>query len=301
MFRAIYAPGNFYIVHVDRSSGADLVADVKEFLRPYQGAEMLPSRRAVWGGYSLVDAELRGMSRLLEKSADWKYYINLSGQDFPLKSQGYIRRFLTTHVDTQFIRHEDQRSARPETMNRLSRVFIEAFQRIFRTGLKRKFPAGATPYIGTQWKIVSRRFCEYVCHDAGADRFKRFYRRSFIADEGFFQTVMMNGFRRGAVINDDMRSIDWVADGDIKLRPRVFTAEDALRLTLSPDLFARKFDSGEDSEILDILEHHLEKWHDAALSSRVMVDPLWRGPPKAGEITFPPDRTTKPPPIMAAA
>ena len=58
---------------------------------------------------------------------------------------------------------------------------------------------------------------------------------------------MMNSRALGEVMNDDLRTIDWVPDGDIKLRPRTFVAADALRLTLSPDLFARKFDAGEDS------------------------------------------------------
>lgn len=258
MFRAIYVPGNHYLIHVDKSSGSALAKDIAAFLAPYQGTEILPARRALWGGYSLVDAELRGMTRLLEMNKGWSYYINLSGQDFPLKSQGYIRAFLEAHIDTQFIRHVDQAAARPDTMNRVNHIFVEAFQRIFRTGIARRFLSGTRPYIGTQWKVVSRRFCEYVCHDPKVERFKKFYGRTLIADEGFFQTVMMNGFSRGAVVNDDLRTIDWVPDGDIKLRPRTFVAKDALRLTLSPDLFARKFDESEDSAIFDLLERHLE-------------------------------------------
>lgn len=258
MFRAIYAPGNVYLIHVDKSSGPEIAADIAAFLKPYQGAEILPARRALWGGYSLVDAELRGMARLLEMDKSWKYFINLSGQDFPLKSQAYIRSFLDGQDETQFIRALDQRTRRPETMNRVNHVFIEVFQRIFRTGLSRKFLEGVRPFIGTQWKIVTRKFCEFACHDPAAKRFKRFYRYSFIADEGFFQTLMMNAFYPYSVVNDDMRTIDWVPDGDIKLRPRTFTAKDALRLTLSSDLFARKFDASVDDEILELLENHLE-------------------------------------------
>jgi len=258
MFRAIYVPGNSYLIHIDKSSGKALAEDLAAFLAPYQGVEILPARSALWGGYSLVEAELRGMARLLEMSSTWEYFINLSGQDFPLKSQSYIRAYLSAHADTQFMRCADQQLMRPDTMNRVSHIFIEAFQRIFRTGIARKFPRNATPFIGTQWKVVSRRFCAFVCHDPRANRFKRFYRNSFIADESFFQTVLMNGFLKGAVVDDDLRTIDWVPDGDIKLRPRTFTARDATWLKLSPDLFARKFDMSEDHEILDILEHHLE-------------------------------------------
>lgn len=89
------------------------------------------------------------------------------------------------------------------------------------------------------------------------DRYKSFYRNTFIADEGFFQTVMMNTAAHGEIVNDDMRMIDWIPDGDIKLRPRTFTTADAKTLTESSALFARKFDAGEDAQILDILEAHL--------------------------------------------
>lgn len=257
MFRAIHVPGNQYLIHIDRNSGPALAADIAAFIAAYPNAAILPSRKALWGGYSLVDAELRGMAQLLKMDANWKYFINLSGQDFPLKSQTYISDYLTAHDGTQFIRAVDQRLLRPDTMNRLDHYFLEAFSRIFRTGIARQYLAYATPFIGTQWKAVTRSFCDFVCHDKRADRYKRFYRRTFIADEGFFQTVMKNEFPDAFVANDDLRTIDWVPDGDIKLRPKTFTVHDRMRLTLSPDLFARKFDSNEDSEILDLLEIHL--------------------------------------------
>ena len=126
------------------------------------------------------------------------------------------------------------------------------------TGTARAFLLGDTPFIGTQWKAVTRSFCEYVCHDPRAERFKRFYRNSFIADEAFFQTVLMNGADHGIVMNDDLRMIDWVPDGDIKLRPRNYAKCDLDRLVSSSDLFARKFDAEENDDILVSLESHLQ-------------------------------------------
>lgn len=257
MFRAIFEPGNYYLIHVDKSSGAALRQDIDDFLRPYQNSEMLPSRSAVWGGYSLVDAELRGMRRLLDMGANWTHFINISGQDFPLKAQSYIRDFVAANPGRQFIRAVDQKHARPDTMNRLSHFFVELAGRVFRTRIPRRAQTRVTPYIGTQWKLVDRAFCEFVSHSPLIKRFRAIYRYSLIADEGFFQTVMMNTVGHGRVMNDDLRCIDWVPDGPIKLRPRTFLLSDALRLTLSPDLFARKFDSGEDGQILSLLEHHL--------------------------------------------
>lgn len=257
LFRSIYEPGNSYVVHVDKSSGADLAADLGNFLASYPEAKILPARNALWGGYSLVDAELRGMAALLEMNADWTHYINLSGQDFPLKSQAYIRAFLSAHPGKQFIRALDQRGQRPDTLNRISQYFVEFLGKIYRTRLARRFLPNATPFIGTQWKAVTREFCAFVCHDDRAARFKRFYRNSFIADEAFFQTVIMNHEGHAQVMNNDLRMIDWVPDGDIKLRPRNFGTADIARLVASPDLFARKFDSAEDTCILGLLEAHL--------------------------------------------
>ena len=257
LFKAIYAPGNQYVIHVDKSSGADLAQDIAAFLAPYSDVEILEPRDALWGGYSLVEAELRGMARLLEMDSAWTHYINLSGQDFPLKGQDYIRQFFAANPGKQFIRALDQRRERPDTMNRVSHLFVEEDGKMTATGVARPYLPDATPFIGTQWKAVTRSFCEFVCHDPRADRFKTFYRNSFIADEAFFQTVIMNSGDQGIVMNDDLRMIDWVPDGDIKLRPRNYDERDIAILERSTDLFARKFDAEADPEILTLLETHL--------------------------------------------
>ena len=106
--------------------------------------------------------------------------------------------------------------------------------------------------------VDTRSFCTYVCHDPRAQRFKDFYCDSFIADESFFQTVLMNSSGHGTVMNDDLRMIDWVPDGDIKLRPRNYGMDDLQQLERSRDLFARKFDAEEDDAVLTSLERHLQ-------------------------------------------
>lgn len=291
LFKAIYEPGNHYLIHIDQRSGPDLAADIAQFVEAYQGAEILAARKALWGGYSLVDAELRGMKRLLEMSSRWTHYINLSGQDFPLKTQAYIRDFLAANPGRQFIRALDQQIRRPETMNRISHRFIEGRGTIARTNVSRSYLPKARPWIGTQWKVVDRAFCQFVCSSPQVDRFKRFYRGTLIPDESFFQTVMMNTGLHGRVMNDDLRMIDWVPDGDIKLRPRTFKTADRKRLFASRNLFARKFDSTEDAEILTLLENHLRiaKSFDAeALSAfgsgrRGTVTPRTGADPDYGE------------------
>ena len=105
--------------------------------------------------------------------------------------------------------------------------------------------------------ILSRKFCEFVCYSPEVERFKRFYRHTFISDEGFFQTVIMNTSYKGIIVNDDKRTIVWVPIGKIKLRPRDFTSKDAEFLLASQGLFARKFDETVDAGIFSILELNL--------------------------------------------
>jgi hypothetical protein len=258
LFRALYNDQNHYVVHVDKNSGTDLAAEIRDFLRPYSNADMIRSEKAIWGGYSLVDAELRGMKRLLEMG-EWSHFINLSGQDFPLKPQTQIMAYLNANLHREFIKVMDQDQHRPDTMHRVSEYVVELEESIQRTARLRPFLTDATPYIGNQWMIVTRAFCEFVCHDPSVDRYKAFYENTLIADEGFFQTVMMNCAIESEITSDDLRMIDWIADGDIKLRPRTYQRADAADLKASSNLFARKFDQTVDGEILAVLERHLAK------------------------------------------
>lgn len=259
LFKSIYDPANHYLVHIDKNSGSGLDTEIRAFLADYPNSEVLLGQKALWGGYSLVDAQLRGMTQLLAMDDNWEFFINLSGQDYPLKSQDHIADFLSRHRGKEFIKVLDQRKARPETMARVGKYVVEFEKRIVRTIISRPFLRGASPYIGNQWMIVSRRFCEFVCHDPKANRYKSFYKNTFIADEGFFQTVMMNTTAHGEIISDDLRMIDWVPDGDIKLRPRTYTAEDAPELIASDCLFARKFDETVDGDVFDMIDGEIAR------------------------------------------
>ncbi len=274
LFRAIHHPDNHYLVHVDLNSGPELADEIGAFLRPYPNAELLTSQGAVWGGYSLVDVELRGMAKLLRMDRDWTYFINLSGQDFPLKTQGEIRAFLGRANGKEYLRVLDQQKLRPETMNRILHHFEETSTKMVQSPGNRPYLTDATPYIGNQWMMVTRAFCQYVCHAPEANRFKAFYRNSFIADEGLFQTVMMSDGAHGEIVNSDMRAIDWVADGDIKLRPRTYRAADAPALLASGNLFARKFDLTVDAEIIDILEARLTSSAPTRQTKREAPEPV---------------------------
>ncbi len=255
LFQAVYSQTNHYVVHIDKRSSPEVHQNISRFLSAFSNTSILQSEEMLWGGYSLVNAELRGIAELLKVGKRWDFFINLSGQDFPLKSQAAIHDYLRRHKGKDFIKVQDQRRVRPETLSRIKQFVSEIDGKIVKgTESDRTFLEGVTPYIGNQWMIASRKFCEFLTNSPEIDRFKEYYKNSFIADESFFQTVIMNTSYKGMIVNDDKRAIDWVPDGDIKLRPRTFTMNDAPMLKTSQALFARKFDVTEDAGILTLLE-----------------------------------------------
>ncbi len=279
LFKAIYDPKNYYLVHVDKRAGKDLYKQISNFLVDFPNTQLLNSQNVVWGGYSMVDVELKGIRKLLKISAKWDFFINLSGQDFPLKSQSVIKDFLRQNKGRSFIKIADQVKMRPNTLNRINNYFSESDNGFLGTPFKRLFLPKMTPYIGGQWKILSRDCCEFIVSSPKVAKFRKFYRNTLIPDEGFFQTVLMNTSYTGKIINDDKRAIVWIPDvnsrsysknstanstesliasGKIKLRPKTFITKDFSFLLASNAFFARKFDENIDLTIFDLLESNLQ-------------------------------------------
>jgi len=256
LFTAIYEADNYYLIHIDKKAHEELGKEIQDFLAPYPNVFISKSENVVWGGYSMVQAELDGIKHLLDIDASWDYFINLSGQDYPLKSQNIIRKFLTENNGRNYLKTADQKLKRPETMNRIENHFQELEGKLSPFTHKRDYLENVTPYIGGQWMILTRSCCEFICNSDEVKKFEDYYANTLIADESFFQTVLMNTTFNGALVDDDKRAIIWIPDGDIKLRPKTFTKEDFNFLQLGENLFARKFDDNVDSGIIDQMKTH---------------------------------------------
>ncbi|MDR6546572.1 hypothetical protein J2810_002631 [Chryseobacterium rhizosphaerae] len=254
LFKAIYDSTNFYLIHIDKKANQEIGKDVKDFLKQYPNVHILNSENVIWGGYSMVQAELDGIKYLLSMDAKWDYFINLSGQDYPLKSQKIIKEFLSKNNGNSYIKIDNQEKIRPETMNRIENYFEELEDCISDKTHKRGFMKDVIPYIGGQWMILTRDCCEFINSNVEVKKFEDYYLNTLIADESFFQTVLMNTSFTGTLVNDDKRAIIWIPDGDIKLRPKTFTKTDISFLQTGNHLFARKFDDNVDNKIIDYIK-----------------------------------------------
>ncbi len=254
LFKAIYHPENYYLIHLDKKISVDSYEDIDLFLTDFPNTYILESTNIVWGGYSMVQAELNGMKYLLKLNVKWDFFINLSGQDYPLKSQKIIREYLTRNIGNNFIKIANQITIRPETMNRIENYYVESDNGFNNIPCKRAYLKDVIPYIGGQWMILTKESCEFICYGGETKKFEDYYSNTLIADESFFQTVLMNTSFNGKLINDDKRAIIWIPDGNIKLRPKTFTKDDIKFLLQGNNLFARKFDDNVDDNIIEYIK-----------------------------------------------
>ena len=94
LLRAIYRPQNFYCVHVDSKADPAFYQAMRSLADCFSNV-FVASRRATvhWGYYGVLEAEIICLRELL-KHSKWKYFINLTGEEFPLKTNKDIVQIL---------------------------------------------------------------------------------------------------------------------------------------------------------------------------------------------------------------
>ena len=123
---------------------------------------------------------------------------------------------------------------------------------------RRRFPQGYRPYGGSGYWSLTRECLDYlhafVRQNPG---FVNFFRYVHIPDEIFFQTILLNSPLKERLVNDDLRFAYWPAASSAS--PAVLVRDDfQLLLTVRPSaVFARKFDTTQDTSILDAIDAQL--------------------------------------------
>lgn len=223
-----------------------------------------------WGGYSQINAELIILKCALSHGK-YLYYHLLSGQDLPIKSQEYIHSFFRAHIGTEFVRFESNYFEYPERVRYyyflqdiLGRKIsilakgLKAIQMVF--GINRnkniEFQKGAN------WFSITDNLAKYVV--SKEKWIKKVFRYTTCCDEVFLQTLIVNSDFKNKLVKsnyDDssmfMRLIDWKRG-----KPYVFRNSDRDELEKSDMLFARKFSSEIDKDIIDWVAARFTSWSE---------------------------------------
>ncbi|CAA7196939.1 beta-1,6-N-acetylglucosaminyltransferase [Chryseobacterium potabilaquae] len=206
MFEKIYSRDQFYLVHIDKKAKEEFTEEIQMYLVGFPNVYILESMSIVAGGFRMIQAELNAMEYLLNVSGEWDYFINLSGEDYPLKSQNIIRQFLTSNNGRNYIFFYDQKFYRPDTFQRIQNHFTELTHKISSLIYKREFMEGVTPYIGGKWFIFTKKTCVFLTNNKKVMDFEDYYLHTLLPAESFFQTVLMNTVFKDIIVNDDKRA-----------------------------------------------------------------------------------------------
>ena len=266
---------NDIFIHIDKKSNMDL-SDIKT---RYSAIKILPYEKSYdvrWGTYSQVQTELELLNFAFE-NGKYSYFHLISGQDLPLHSQDYIHEYFhNLKRGTNLIGFKDYTIREIKNVNkrvtpfhffknyyRHRNKFVQYSCRIFEEmmnhiqlilGLKINYDIIYRK--GCNWASIHHDFVEYVI--AKRQYIDKILRKSIICDELLLQTLVWNSDFKDTVLDyqDEyqgcMREIDWKRGN-----PYTWRKEDFDDLIASPKLFARKFSSSEDKNIINMITSHV--------------------------------------------
>jgi hypothetical protein len=263
LLAAIYDPSNTYVLHVDRKSPLDVHQAARTFATSAGRARVLRPRSIIWGSSALAKTQFEGIAAALELSQDWQYLLNLTGQDYPLRPQSFIRQWLSDQPPgrnyMEVLRFAD---ASPPVQKRMQFYWIN-WRGQMKKLMQRTPRADPEIFWGSNYFILTREACEYLVRDPAPRKLARHFRWALCSDELFFQTALMHSRFRDTIVRDHKRKIVWAGGW----HPKTFTIADKDELLASDAFFARKFDEQLDATIFDAIDQSLLS-HQSAHAAR---------------------------------
>ena len=277
-----------FFIHLDAKT------PIEPFAACLEGAHIRfiePRERCVWGDFSIVQATIRLMEAASEEQG---IFILMSGQDYPIQSQGYINDFLQCNKEFDFIEiepleekwkpkmvkdklehyhilHSEERGnsncyapfrhcsvfQKVRTLMHLvkGRLSVKNFKLL--CSLPKRIAPFERQYAGSQfWAFSERTFyavLNYIREHKAA--LEEYYKYTSSSDEIYFHSVLMNLVAKDSTIKlkEQITYVNYFRKNN------VFVSEDFDKLTSEKGkLFARKFDTDIDIEILNKLDSYQE-------------------------------------------
>uniref|UniRef100_A0A668APY9 Glucosaminyl (N-acetyl) transferase 3, mucin type n=1 Tax=Myripristis murdjan TaxID=586833 RepID=A0A668APY9_9TELE len=187
LLRAIYAPQNVYCVHVDKKAKDSVFAAIMAITSCFPNVFMV-SRPVdvVYAAWPRVQADLNCMADLYNASTTWKYFINLCGQDFPLKTNLEIVRSLRSLNGKNSMESEQMPSGKKWRHKRIHSLF----QSLQDTGqTKSPAPFNLPIMSGNAYIVVNRGYVRSVLEDSQILALIEWAKDTYSPDEFLWATI----------------------------------------------------------------------------------------------------------------
>jgi hypothetical protein len=202
-----------------------------------------------WGTFSLVDATILAATQMLRDFPAIGHVFLASGACLPIRPVADLKAHLAAHPDTDFIEsvttadvgwtvgglNKERFTLRfPFSWKKQRRLFDGYVRLQRRLGFQRRIPEGIVPHLGSQWWCLTRRSLEAILTHPDRPRYDRYFRRVWIPDESYFQTLV-----RQVSARVESRSLT-LSKFDFQGRPHVFYDDHLHLLRQSSAFVARK-------------------------------------------------------------
>ena len=275
----LYEPNRHFFVHVDKKTSPAIFEKMVQGLNRFSNVHFLKRYVCHWGAFGIVQATIDGLNKLAESELEYDYVVYMTGQCYPIKRNSLMDDFLDKHKGTSFIDYSPfpRQSWWTGGYDRIENWHFHLFGNYLCTRLqsiqnlryihpcwkirrlanvvfpKRTFPHALHPYGGSGHWCLHRTHINYL-HRFMRERpdFVKFFKFVHVPDETFFQTILANSPFKNELVNQTLHFIKWPTKPS--KHPLLLRLEDFDELASSPALFARKFDTTVDDQILDRLD-----------------------------------------------
>uniref|UniRef100_H3DEF4 Glucosaminyl (N-acetyl) transferase 3, mucin type n=1 Tax=Tetraodon nigroviridis TaxID=99883 RepID=H3DEF4_TETNG len=188
LLRTIYAPQNIYCVHVDQKSTPSFRAAVTAIVSCFPNVFMVSQPvSVVYASWSRVQADINCMADLYNSSINWKYFINVCGQDFPLKTNWEIVQMLRLLRGSNSMESEKMPEGKKWRVTKVHEVVDGAIQG---TEKHKEAPPFNLPILsGNAYIVVSRGYIRSVLEDKRIQVLIEWAKDTYSPDEFLWATI----------------------------------------------------------------------------------------------------------------
>ncbi|CAI9725166.1 beta-1,3-galactosyl-O-glycosyl-glycoprotein beta-1,6-N-acetylglucosaminyltransferase-like [Octopus vulgaris] len=270
LLRAIYLPHNVYCIHVDAKTDNNTFELIKSISTCLPNVVLAENRiNVVYATFRHLQAEVECMKACIKSNVKWKYYINLTGQEFPLKTNLELVEILKIFNGTNDI----EAFKHPKHLDWRVKYKIKINEKSLSKTNESKLPLKyqIQLYKGSAYGMFSRDFVEFVLEDDVAMTIFNWLNDTSSPEENIWSTLnsleFAPGGSGGVEIRHDKHNFvskaviwDWdpvKCSGKSKHSVCIYSIGDLPWLTSCPQIVANKFDEDTDSIVLDCLEEWL--------------------------------------------
>ncbi|KAK6170304.1 hypothetical protein SNE40_018724 [Patella caerulea] len=268
ILRIIYRPHNFYCIHVDNGSDIRVFNSLRSVARCFDNVVVLSQIRTVYATIRLVEADLLCMKEAMKSTIQWKYFLNMAGQELPLKTN--LEMVQICHLFQG--KNDIESEAMPSQLEERIRFHHE-----FKNRRPYHTPVTKPPFQypiefrkGSAYGVLCRDFVQFALHSEIATKLMEYLSDTESPEETFLSTLnFVHGAPGGTNVTIShsketylSRAVIWLWDkakcqGIFQRGVCIFNSGALPWLMKQPELIGNKVSATYDQIVIDCMEEYL--------------------------------------------